>query len=412
MRVLLLTPQLPYPPHQGTSLRNYHIIRGLSGRHELSLLSYTESPPTAEALEVLQDQGLKVQTVPAPLRSTAMRLRQLITGRQPDIALRLADLAFDQALEKILNSHDFEIVQIEGIELAHVIPAIRRFNPQAGIVFDNHNAETALQRRTLLTDLGNPRRWPAAVYSWLQVGRLRHFERWACRAADWLVAVSVTDQMALRELLAETPVSMSVIPNSIDLAQYDRAPMDPKKLPGPYDLVFTGKMDYRPNVDAVLWFADVVWPLVRAHRPQATWAIVGQKPHARLAPLHEKAGITITGQVESVLPYLQAAAVYIMPLRIGSGTRLKLLEAMAAEKAIVSTQIGVEGFPVQAGQEVVIADSAREMALAIVALLESPLVRGRMGTAARAFAAQYDWRRIVPLFDQVYDQVSSTRSAA
>ncbi len=404
MKILLLTPQLPYPPRQGTSLRNYHIIRGLAGRHGLSLLSFAEGEPTAEALAVLEGLGVRVLTVPAPGRSVAQRLRGLLTSGQPDMAQRLASGAFEQALAHWLQAEAFAIVQIEGLELARYLPTIRRLSPASQIVFDNHNAETALQQRALLTDRDNPRRWAAAVYSWLQVGRLRRFESWACRTADALVAVSERDAAAMRQLSPQKAVT--VIPNSIDVGQYDQ-PFTPSLLPGPFDLVFSGKMDYRPNVDGVLWFAEAVWPLLRVERPQTTWAIVGQKPHRQLERLKGEPGITLTGQVESIFPYLAASTLYIMPLRIGSGTRLKLLEAMAAGMAVVSTAVGAEGFPLQSGGEVMIADSAEQMAETILELLEDAERRRRLGTAARAFAASYDWRRVVPLFDEVYQRVTS-----
>lgn len=403
MKVLLLTPQLPYPPQQGTSLRNYHILRGLAGRHELSLLSFTEGRPSAEALSALADLGVRVQTVPAPTRTMGQRLRQLLTSSQPDMAQRLASEAFEQTLAQWLRAEAFTIVQVEGIELARYIPTIRQISPDSRIVFDNHNAETALQQRALRTDIGNPRRWPAAVYSWIQVGRLRRFERWACQAADVVVAVSDSDAAAIGELLPGATTPVMVVPNSIDVGQYDQ-PFAPAQLPGRFDLIFSGKMDYRPNVDAVLWFAEAVWPLVRAERPQVSWAIVGQKPHPQLESLRGEPGITLTGKVESIFSYLAASTLYIMPLRMGSGTRLKLLEAMAAGMAVVSTTVGVEGFPLQDGREVVIADSAAEMARLILELLEDGETRRRLGAAARAFAAQYDWRRVVPLFDEVYGQ--------
>lgn len=404
MKILLLTPQLPYPPRQGTSLRNYHIIRGLAGRHELSLLSFAEGEPTAEALAVLEGLGVRVLTVPAPGRTVAQRLRGLLTSGQPDMAQRLASVAFEQALAHWLQAEAFAIVQIEGLELVRYLPTIRRLSPASQIVFDNHNAETALQQRALLTDRDNPRRWAAAVYSWLQVGRLRRFESWACRTADALVAVSERDAAAMRQLSPQKAVT--VIPNSIDVGQYDQ-PFTPSQLPGPFDLVFSGKMDYRPNVDGVLWFAEAVWPLLRVERPQTTWAIVGQKPHRQLERLRDEPGITLTGQVESIFPYLAASTLYIMPLRIGSGTRLKLLEAMAAGMAVVSTTVGAEGFPLQSGGEVMITDSAEQMAETILELLEDAERRRRLGTAARAFAASYDWRRVVPLFDEVYQRVTS-----
>jgi glycosyltransferase involved in cell wall biosynthesis len=171
------------------------------------------------------------------------------------------------------------------------------------------------------------------------------------------------------------------------------------------DLVFIGKMDYRPNVDAVLWFVDEVWPGIVAERPSATFAIVGQKPHPRLERLRGVPGVTLTGWVESVTPYLLGASVFIMPFRIGSGTRLKLIEAMAAAKAIVSTPIGAEGFAVRDGQELLLAETAEEMGTAVRHLLNHPQERQQLGQNARQFAQQYDWRQVIPRFDVLYQSL-------
>lgn len=401
--ILILTPQLPYPPHQGTSLRNYHILRGLAQRHTLSLLSFVEENQSTapEALRPLQLLCAHIETVPVPHRTTAVRLRQLLTSPLPDMAHRLHCPGFTQKLRHMLTTHHFDIVQIEGIELARLIETVRTDSPQSKIIFDDHNAEAELQRRNLQTDLRHPHRWVAAAYSAVQVRRLRRFERWACQTADAVTCVSEADRQHLLRLAAPR-LPIAVIPNSIDVESY-AAPAT-ADLPH-YDLVFTGKMDYRPNVDAVLWFADAVWPAIRCARPGATWAIVGQKPHPRLERLRQVAGITLTGWVESVQPYLAATAVVIMPFRIGSGTRLKLIEAMAAGKAIVSTPIGAEGFPVCHRQELYLAETAAELATAVLHLLDHPQERERLGQAARAFARQYDWRAIVPCFDEVYDQV-------
>ncbi len=405
--ILILTPQLPYPPHQGTSLRNYHILRGLAQRHTLTLLSFVEETQSTapEAIRPLQHLCSHIETVPLSHRSMAMRLRQLLTSPLPDMAHRLHSADFRQKLRRLLAAQQFDIVQIEGIELARLIETIRADSPQSKIIFDDHNAEAELQRRNLHTDLRHPQRWLAAAYSAIQVRRLSRFERWACQTADAVTCVSETDRQHLLRLAAPR-LPITVIPNSIDVESY-LAP-DTADLPL-YDLVFTGKMDYRPNVDAVLWFADAVWPAIRRARPGVRWAIVGQKPHPRLERLRQVAGITLTGWVESVQPYLAGAAVVIMPFRVGSGTRLKLIEAMAAGKAIVSTPIGTEGFPVQHGQEVYLAETAQELATAVLHLLDHPQEREQLGRAARAFARHYDWRVVVSQFDLVYTKVLAVR---
>lgn len=402
--ILILTPQLPYPPHQGTSLRNYHIIRGLAQHHQVTLLSFVEANQSTEpeAIRPLLDNLHALHTLPAPTRTTAQRLRQLLTTRLPDMAHRLYDPGFAARLRDLLAANIFNVVQVEGIELARYMADIRVASPGSVLIFDDHNAETELQRRNMLTDFGNPRRWVAAAYSLVQVARLRRFERGAMMQADGVTAVSDTDRSLLQTLLGDNRKPLLAIPNSIDVQAYHQD----ETADGPvFDLVFTGKMDYRPNVDAMLWFADEIWPQIRASQSQATWAIVGQKPHARLERLREMPGVVLTGWVESVRPYLANAAVVVMPFRVGSGTRLKLIEAMAAGKAIVSTRIGAEGFPVTHDRELLLADEPAGFATAVVHLLSHPADRARLGQTATQFAARYDWRSVIPQFEALYEQL-------
>jgi polysaccharide biosynthesis protein PslH len=248
--------------------------------------------------------------------------------------------------------------------------------------------------------LGQPSRWPAAAYSRLQTGRLERFERWAGRAADHVVAVSEADRDSLHALLGDGAQAITVIPNAIDVAKYQEPVAG--ELPR-YDIVFSGKMDYRPNVDAMLWFGREIWPRILAARPQATWALVGQKPHSRLEPLRQLSGVTITGQVDEVRPYLAGATVYVMPLRMGSGTRLKLIEALAVGVPVVSTPLGAEGYPVTDGRELLLAEKPEAFARAVLRLLDNEELRARLSAAGRHFAWQYDWRRVMPAFLDVYE---------
>ncbi|MER3514494.1 MAG: glycosyl transferase family 1, partial [Chloroflexota bacterium] len=148
-------------------------------------------------------------------------------------------------------------------------------------------------------------------------------------------------------------------------------------------LVFTGKMDFRPNVDAALWLAHDILPRVRQAHPEATLAIVGQRPSPAVARLAKQPGVIITGRVEDVRPYIAGAQVYVAPLRMGSGTRLKLLEAMAMGAAIVSTRLGAEGLPVESGRHLLLADTSADFAQAVTALLDAPAQRQALGRAAR-----------------------------
>jgi glycosyltransferase involved in cell wall biosynthesis len=162
-------------------------------------------------------------------------------------------------------------------------------------------------------------------------------------------------------------------------------------------------MDFRPNVDAVLWFAQEVLPRIRAQVEDVRFFAVGQRPHRRLEVLQDDPAVTLTDFVEDTRPYIANAAVYVVPLRLGGGTRFKILEALAMGKAVVSTTLGAEGFPVTHGHELLLADKPEDFAQAVVSLLNVPQKRESLGQAGRAFVeARYDWRVIVPLVEEAY----------
>jgi len=415
MRVLFLTPQSPYPPHKGTTLRNYHLIGGLAARHEIDLLSFVESEDELRRPTPLSTFCRRVDSVVVPRRGLARRLADTFLSRWPDMGLRLWSLAFASKLAAWLADTDYDVVQVEGIELARYILPAHHSSLVARhplLVFDDHNCEYLLQQRTCETDIKIPSRWAGAAYSFVQWRKLRAFESAICRAADHVVAVSDADAAALQRLVPG--LTPTVVPNGIDVASY-ASPPSPIPLPLPnlgegggqgvgegQLMVFSGTMDFRPNVDAALWFAQEVLPLVRQEEPDAHFVIVGQKPHRRLDVLRDRADVMLTGTVEDTRPYIAGAAIYVVPLRMGGGTRFKILEAAAMSRAIVSTSLGCEGFPVENGRELVIADSPRQFADAVVALLRDPARRAELGAAARTFVQAYDWKNIIPRLEVVY----------
>ena len=415
MNLLFLTSQWPYPPRQGGALRAWGIISALAPRHPISILSFDESaicnPQSAicnpqSAICNLQSAICHLQSaicLPAPPpRPPLRRLRDLLLTRRPDMALRLESPLFRQHLADLLARQSFDAVHIEGIEMAPYIDVLEAALPRPLIIFDNFNCEYLLQKRAFLTDLRHPRRWHGAVYSFIQWQRLRRYEADLCRRADHVIAVSEADAEALRQLVPG--LNPTVIPNGVDVSAYDpRTPPAPGMQDGA--LVFTGKMDFRPNVDAMVWFAEEVLPRVRQQAPHAHLWIVGQRPHPRLAPLRNDPAVTLTGYVEDTRPYIAGATVYIAPLRIGGGTRLKLLEAMAMEKAIVATRLGAEGYEVRDGGELLLADDAEAFAAAVLSLLADAERRAALGRAARRFVeSRYDWRVLAPRIERLYEQ--------
>lgn len=401
MKLLFLTPQLPFPPRQGTAIRNWGLIRHLAQRHDVSLLSFAE-PGQLPAAPELQAACRSVVTVPVPRRDRLARVRTLLSP-QPDMARRLWSPEFAAALAEQLRASAFDFVHVEGIELAPYLPVIVR--PAAGrprplALYDAHNAEYLLQRRACLNDLRLPARWPAALYSLAQFTRLKRFEADTCRAVDRLTCVSAEDAAVLCGLVPGLkPV---IVPNGIDVDAYASRVGPAAPAAWPY-LVFTGKMDYRPNVDAALWFAQAIFPLIRRRRPETQFYIVGQKPLTRLQRLDGQNGVVVTGAVDDARPYIAGAAVYVAPLRMGGGTRFKLIEAMALSRPIVSTPLGAEGFDVRSGRELLLADSPADFAEAVLTLLDNPRQAQTVAQAGHAFAqASYDWSVIIPRLEAAY----------
>ncbi|MCS7282445.1 MAG: glycosyltransferase [Anaerolineae bacterium] len=393
MHLLFLTSQFPYPPRQGGSLRSWGLISTLARRHDVSLLAFGD--PSEAAASPVRDLFRVMGVVPEPPpRAMSHRLRGLFLTSQPDMALRLESAAYRRSLINLLTLHRFDLVLIEGIEMALFLDVVEQACPRPRALFDNFNCEYLLQKRAFLTDIRYPWRWHGALYSLVQWRRLRRYEASVCRRADFVVAVSEADADALRALVPG--LSPTVVPNGVDVSAYDPQ-IPPAPGMGAHALVFTGKMDFRPNVDAVLWFAEEVLPRVRREVPDAHFWVVGQRPHPRLASLRGNPAVTLTGYVDDTRPYIAGAAVYVAPLRIGGGTRLKLLEAMAMERAVVATRLGAEGYEVRDGKELLLADDAETFAQAILTLLRDPDRRAALGRSARRFVEhRYDWSVLAP----------------
>ncbi len=399
-RILFIVPHFPYPPHQGGALRNFGMIEGLAQRgHEVALLSFRDADqPAPDEGNPLLKLCQPLVAVPAPQRPASARLRDLLAGHA-DMARRFWSEEFAAALRDISGGRAYDAILV-SIEMADYLPALHRDQPGALLIYDALNAEYDLQWRIALQDLQMPTRWPLAAYSLIQTARLRRVEAGLCRNVSHVLACSLADSDKLAQLDHATPIT--TIPNAIRVKDY-QGKVGQAAIPHPA-LVFTGKMDFRPNVDAALWLAGDILPRIRQRLPGAHLTIVGQKPHSRLDALRSRDDVTLTGFVPDVKPYLAAADVYVAPLRMGSGTRFKLLEAMAMGKPIVSTRLGAEGLSVQDGREMRLADRAEEFAGAVIDLLNDERRRRALGEQARRLVSDsYDWGAVIPKLEAIFD---------
>lgn len=393
MNVLLLAPYPPYPPHGGGRQRIFQLVRRLAPRHRLHVLTFTPSPAATAALEPLREL-CAVTTVPVPVRTPARRLVTTLSSSLPDMIWRGRSPAFAARLAELLNSFEWDVVQAESIEMTQYAPARRQStdNRRSLWIYDSFNVEYMIQQRAFYADLRQPGRLPLAVYSWLQWRKLRQYEQ---RLAEWwdgAFAVSPADQDQLRQLAPR--LATAVIPNGVDTSYFT-----PRRSDGPsgQTCLFTGTLDYRPNIDALHWFCAEVWPSVRQRLPEARLLVVGRNPQPVQA-LERHPGVTIVGEVEDVRPYFSQAQVYVVPMRVGGGARLKVLEAFAQALPVVSTSVGLEGITgVRSNVHAFVADDGPAFATIIIQVLTDPELGRQVGAASRLFVEErYDWNVIVP----------------
>jgi sugar transferase (PEP-CTERM/EpsH1 system associated) len=395
MRILWLKSDLLLPLDKGGKLRTWHLLRHLAKHHEVTYLAFAE-PDTAKAhLDGMMEVAVRVETVArsdAPKGSWRFRAdaARHIIDPLPYAVAKYRSGRFRQRLEQLLREQPFDLIVCDFLFPAVNLP--RRL-PCPTVLF-THNVESEIWRRHAQTRTKRVARW---LYG-LQYRRMLRYEEGALHRFNGVLAVSDADRDTLSRLYPgamRRPVY--VVPTGVDTDYFRPSPSDPAAR----DLVFTGSMDWLPNEDAMLFFQRDVLPLVRSEEPRVTLTIVGRAPTPAVAKLGQEAGVRVTGRVDDVRPYIRDAAVYIVPLRIGGGTRLKIFEAMAMGKAVVSTSVGAEGLPVANGEHVVLADRPETFAREIVRLLRDTDERRRLETAACTLVVErYDWSAVAGELEQ------------
>ena len=420
MKLLFLTPQLPYPPQKGTTIRNYNLIRQLAQRHEVHLLSFVQGEDDLAWVPELRQYCHSIDTVLAPQRSPLRRAWTVLSSPLPDMALRLPSAEYQAKLADLLEREELDVVQIEGIEMAQygLALAANRQSPDGQrpcLVFDDHNAEYVLQLRAWEIDRRYPAKWHRALYSLIQWRKLQRYEAQVCRAMDAVVAVSAADCRALQRIVPG--VEVAVVPNGVDSTSFavptTSHPTDKNKIRHMASLVFTGTMDFRPNIDAVTWFCQAILPRIKKEVFHVHFYIVGKSPPPEVRRLGEDPAVTVTGYVEDIRPYIAQSLIYVVPMRMGSGTKLKVLQAMAMGTPVIATSTGAEGIEVTPGEDVLIADEPADFAQQVIDLLNNAPLRQRLAQRGRQLMeARYDWTAIAPQLEQVYETALARYAAS
>lgn len=407
MRILYVTQIVPYPPHGGVLQRGFNLLRELGKRHEVHLLAFhhPDELPHGEPVEhSKRELGTFCRGVEyfdlAPKKSPlhmATGLAFAAFHRQPFSVLAHRSAKLGSRIAELCRASRFDLVHLDTIALAPYAAACGG----APLVLAHHNIESQLMERRAEREQGSLRQ----LYVRKQAARLRRLEA----EVSGQFAVNITVSQADAELLEKIcpGARTAVIPNGVDTDYFH-----PRRGNETPTLVFTGGMGMFANRDAVHWFIDSIWPLVKAKVPNARFLAIGKKASQyALESAQRDPSIEVPGFVPDVRPFVERSAIYVVPMRVGGGTRLKVVDAMAQGKAIVSTSLGVEGIDGRDGEHFVVADDAATFAEKIVHLLNAPDERLRLGTAARLRAEEaYCWKSLGRQLDTVYTQVAQAAS--
>jgi glycosyltransferase involved in cell wall biosynthesis len=361
----------------------------------VTLLSFAEPGEALDADALAADIPVRTITYEPP-GVLAKRVRQLlsIASTKPWACQDVYSAAMQQAITELCESGRFDIVQLESSVFCQY-----RFPAGVRVVLDEHNIEYELLWRMGQNERSALRR----VFNRLEYLRFRRFERRSWTQVDGVLVCSEREVALVREQAPGTPVA--VVPNGVDLDYFSPAQIEPE----PFTAVFNGVLDYRPNLDAALHLVQDVWPLVLARCPQARLSIIGRAGQEDVSALRGP-GVELTGEVPDIRPHLNRAAVVTVPIRIGGGTRLKVVEALALGKPIVSTTIGCEGIAVRDGEHLLIADGARAIADAVVSLFDADLLPLELGRAGRNLVeAEYSWDLAGGRVQTLYDSLLGER---
>jgi sugar transferase (PEP-CTERM/EpsH1 system associated) len=409
MRVLFLSQIVPYPPHGGVLQRGYHLLRELGREASVNLLAFVhpDALPTDATLDdsrtALQKFCESVEYFPLwPKISPVHRVAALAAGAcssSPFSVLAHRSGLYQRRVSEILKTERIDVIHVDTIALSQFVPQECR----TPVVLTHHNIESQLMERRASVEKGALAKW----YLRRETDKLKSYEATLVRRYDVNIVVSRQDEETLLHMAPG--LRTMIVPNGVDVEYFT---LDPEQ-EGPA-LIYTGGMNMFANRDAVLFFLNDIWPLIREQEASVRFFAVGQDPPKELKDFAARdPRVVITGYVTDIRPLVRKSSVYVVPLRVGGGTRLKVLDAMAMGKAMVSTSIGCEGIDLRPGEHLVLADTPEEFAKETVALLADKARRLRLGRAARSLVEErYSWRIIGQKLFDAYREAMATRRGA
>src|SRR3984885_7322176 len=383
MKILWVKAGGLVPPDTGGKIRSYNILRQLARQHSITLFSFyaAHNPDVHAELKHMFDRVVTMPLrIPAPKSFAEMCDYAIrLVSREPYGITKYCRPEVRRGLRALLEQENYDVILCDFMAAAGVIP----WDCATPKVLFTHNGEATIWRRHY--EVASNTIWKAI--SWQEWLKMQAAERRYLRLADRVLAVSETDRDAFAAFL--NAEKLTVIPTGVDIEYFQ--PLAGEETAN--SLVFTGSMDWLPNQDAIFFFAHAILPLIREHSPEVFLDVVGRNPSRKLQALAaSEKSIRLTGWVDDIRPFVGRGSVCIVPLRIGGGTRLKIFEAMAMGKAVVSTSVGAEGLAVRSGENIVLADTPNDFAQAVTCLLRDPRRRLQLGAAARTLVQEnYSW---------------------
>lgn len=384
MKILVLDEEFPYPLNNGKRTRSFSLARVLARENELSYLAYGRED--SEAVRALEAVGVRCEAVDPPdLRQGGpafyFRLLRNLISPLPYIVTSHYSARFQRALDELVERGDFDIVLCEWSPYSIFVKSLRE--PPSVIVA--HNIESYIWRRYEENERNPFRKW----YITRQRVKVEAFERACFRWAAGATAVSDAEAREIEGYGIDYRVE--TVENGVDVDYFQ-----PLSAPSAATtLIFSGALDWRPNQDAISYFVRDIFPRVRAQRPDVEFAVVGRNPTQGVLELGREEGVRVTGTVPDVRPYFEGAGLCIVPLRIGGGSRLKILSAMAMQKPVLSTTIGAEGLEVSDGEDIFLADGAEKFTAAVLRCLDQPQELARVAAAGRRLVEErYRWESL------------------
>ena len=395
MRILFFSITVPFPATDGGRIRVLNLLEQLARTERVTFLALQTTPEDQSGIDYLTGLGIDchlVERSPSLPSVTMDTVIRAITKRQPVTVSRYYSSKLEKLFHQLLDQKKIDLIHYEMFHAAqYSLPT------KIPTLLSTQNIDSYIWKR-LAKETKNPVK--KLIY-WTQAKAFSRCERESCGEFSAATCVSANDQELLNRSCPQLPVH--VIANGVDLDLYQVSEV----IEEPETLIFTGSMDWYPNEDAVTFFLKSILPHVRQSYPNVRMLVVGQHPTDKLRQMVELANtnseVIITGRVDDVKPYINRASVYVVPLRIGGGTRLKILEALALRKAVVSTTIGAEGLNLVDQQEIVLADQPDQFARAVIELLDDAQRRRSLGEKGRERVEKnYGWPVIVENLRQVY----------